>query len=224
MPKSLEEGWEDGEGGEEGRLPHPPRQWWDNSPLYVQVLHVCVSGLPFVAVFLTLTHTCIHTPVLRGRSASLWIHTSPPVDAVFSADRTNACALVIKAAVTGFSSEASSSLSLLLLQPQLSFSLYSFSNFSALSRSHITGGSIVLQEEHGESSHDHITPIFSSLPHWLPIHVRTAFKVTCKVLNGQAPSYLSDLFKTSYSILSKNTGLLSVLRVKKTSAGCRAFS
>uniref|UniRef100_A0A4W6D5N5 Reverse transcriptase domain-containing protein n=1 Tax=Lates calcarifer TaxID=8187 RepID=A0A4W6D5N5_LATCA len=76
---------------------------------------------------------------------------------------------------------------------------------------------------------DHITPVLASL-HWLPVHVRSDFKVllmTYKILNGLAPSYLSDLLNPyipSRALRSQSAGLLSVPRVKKKSAGCRAFS
>ena len=76
---------------------------------------------------------------------------------------------------------------------------------------------------------DHITPVLASL-HWLPIHVRSDFKVllmTYKIVNGYSPSYLSDLLKSytpTRTLRSQNTGLLSVPRVKKKSAGERAFS
>ena len=76
---------------------------------------------------------------------------------------------------------------------------------------------------------DHITPILSSL-HWLPIQARCDFKVlllTFKILNGLAPLYLSDLI-TEYSpvraLRSQNAGLLVIPRVKKISAGHRAFA
>lgn len=64
------------------------------------------------------THSHSHFQVLRGRRAHISLvseYTLPPVTVSFSADRTNACALVIKAAVTGFSSDAS--------PPSLSLSL-----------------------------------------------------------------------------------------------------
>ncbi len=72
---------------------------------------------------------------------------------------------------------------------------------------------------------DHVTPILASF-HWLPIHVRSDFKVllvTYKIVN----SYLSDLIKPYVpyrALCSQNIGLLCVPRVKKKSAGCRAFS
>ncbi|XP_068191806.1 uncharacterized protein [Antennarius striatus] len=76
---------------------------------------------------------------------------------------------------------------------------------------------------------DHITPVLAAL-HWLPIHVRSDFKVlllTYKSLNGLAPTYLSDLVKPytpTRALRSQNTGLLCVPRFKKKSAGQRAFS
>uniref|UniRef100_A0A667Z0D5 Reverse transcriptase domain-containing protein n=1 Tax=Myripristis murdjan TaxID=586833 RepID=A0A667Z0D5_9TELE len=76
---------------------------------------------------------------------------------------------------------------------------------------------------------DHITPILASL-HWLPVHIRSDFKVlllTYKILNGFAPSYLSDLLKPyipSRALRSQNAGLLCLPRIKKKSAGGRAFS
>ena len=48
---------------------------------------------------------------------------------------------------------------------------------------------------------DHITPILMSL-HWLPVHIRSGFNVLLMTVNS----------------------LLMVPRVKKKSAGCRAFS
>ncbi len=59
---------------------------------------------------------------------------------------------------------------------------------------------------------DHITPVLVSL-HWLPVHVRSHLKVllvTYKIINGFAPSYLSDLIKPyvlSHALCSQNTGL-----------------
>uniref|UniRef100_A0A671Y9A2 Reverse transcriptase domain-containing protein n=1 Tax=Sparus aurata TaxID=8175 RepID=A0A671Y9A2_SPAAU len=75
----------------------------------------------------------------------------------------------------------------------------------------------------------HITPILASL-HWLPVHLRSDFKVllmTYKTVHSIAPSYMSDLI-TPYiptrALRSENSGLLMVPRIKKKSAGCRAFS
>lgn len=102
-----------------------------------------MSGLPFIVMFLTLIHTHIHTPVHRGRDAHIGLVLNTHCDTLFSADRTNACTIVIKAAVTGFSSEASP-------PARSAVALSRFSNFSALSRSYITGGSMVLQENMGD--------------------------------------------------------------------------
>ena len=45
---------------------------------------------------------------------------------------------------------------------------------------------------------DHITPLLIEL-HWLPVEQRKIFKIllfTFKVVNGLAPSYLSELLET----------------------------
>ena len=76
---------------------------------------------------------------------------------------------------------------------------------------------------------DHITPILASL-HWLPITFRSDFKVlllTYKALHGLSPSYLKDLiipYSPSRSLRSSGAGLLSLPKVKKKSAGQRAFA
>ena len=76
---------------------------------------------------------------------------------------------------------------------------------------------------------DHITPILTSL-HWLPIQARSDFKVlllTYKSLHGLAPPYLSDLlipYVPSRALRSQDAGYLIVPRIKKKSAGSRAFS
>ncbi len=47
----------------------------------------------------------------------------------------------------------------------------------------------------GAKKHEHITPILASL-HWLPVSFRIQLKILLivfKALNGQAPSYISDL-------------------------------
>ena len=52
----------------------------------------------------------------------------------------------------------------------------------------------------GTRKRDHISPILASL-HWLPMRFRVDFKVLLlvfKALNGQAPSYITDLL-TPYS-------------------------
>uniref|UniRef100_A0A8C5CCP5 Reverse transcriptase domain-containing protein n=2 Tax=Gadus morhua TaxID=8049 RepID=A0A8C5CCP5_GADMO len=76
---------------------------------------------------------------------------------------------------------------------------------------------------------DHITPILASL-HWLPITFRSDFKVlllTYKALHGLSPLYLKDLiipYSPSRSLRSSGAGLLSLPKVKKKSAGQRAFA
>ena len=76
---------------------------------------------------------------------------------------------------------------------------------------------------------DHITPILASL-HWLPITFRSDFKLlllTYKALHGLSPSYLKDLiipYSLSRSLRSSGAGLLSLPKVKKKSAGQRAFA
>ena len=75
---------------------------------------------------------------------------------------------------------------------------------------------------------DHIIPILVSL-HWLPVHLRSDYRVllmTYKTVHGLAPSYMSDLITPSIptqTLRSQNSGLLMAPRVKKKSAGCRAF-
>ena len=75
----------------------------------------------------------------------------------------------------------------------------------------------------------HITTILASL-HWLPITSRSDFKVlllTYKALHGISPSYLKDViipYSPSRSLRSSGAGLLSLLKVKKKSAGQRAFA
>ncbi|XP_042341350.1 uncharacterized protein LOC121942262, partial [Plectropomus leopardus] len=76
---------------------------------------------------------------------------------------------------------------------------------------------------------DHISPVLASL-HWLPVKSRIEFKIlllTYKALNGQAPSYLSQLivpYQPSRSLRSENAGLLVVPKISKSRLGTRAFS
>ena len=71
--------------------------------------------------------------------------------------------------------------------------------------------------------------LFSPL-HWLPISFRSDFKVlllTYQALHGLSPSYLKDLiipYNPSRSLRSSGAGLLSLPKVKKKSAGQRAFA
>ena len=51
--------------------------------------------------------------------------------------------------------------------------------------------------------------------------------MTYKTVHGLAPSYMSDLIKPyipTQALSSQNSGFLVVPRIKKKSAGCRAFS
>ncbi len=81
----------------------------------------------------------------------------------------------------------------------------------------------------GAKRHDHITPILASL-HWLPVSFRIQFKILLivfKALNGQAPSYISDLisFKSaSKPLTSASKALLYVPRSRLQSKGDRAFA
>ena len=76
---------------------------------------------------------------------------------------------------------------------------------------------------------EHITPILNDL-HWLTIHNRIKFKLlllTYKVLNGFAPTYLSELiqpYKNHRNLRSNNQYLLRVPKSKTTTFGDRAFS
>ncbi|XP_068690995.1 uncharacterized protein [Montipora foliosa] len=76
---------------------------------------------------------------------------------------------------------------------------------------------------------EHVTPILNDL-HWLPIHNRIKFKIlllTYKVLNGFAPTYLSELiqaYKNQRNLHSNNQYLLRVPKSRTTTFGDRAFS
>ncbi len=66
----------------------------------------------------------------------------------------------------------------------------------------------------------HITPIIFHL-HWLPVSIRVQYKIillTFKALKSLAPSYLSDLLRSSIS------ELLCVPRFRLSSMGGRSFS
>ena len=70
----------------------------------------------------------------------------------------------------------------------------------------------------------HITPILAS-PHWLPIHIRSDYKVllmTYKTVHSLALSYMSDLITScipTRALRSQNSGLLTVPK----SVGCNHF-
>ena len=69
-----------------------------------------------------------------------------------------------------------------------------------------------------------------SCVHWLPIQKRIMFKlqliVTYKELNGQAPSYISELltnYKPSRNLRSRTKNLLTVPRSNTKTYGDRSF-
>ena len=112
---------------------------------------------------------------------------------------------------------------------------YCNSIFSGLPRSHLqplqriqnTAARLVTLSRKSE----HITPILRSL-HWLPVHHRITFKTllfTYKILNRQAPNYLSDLISLRSSTSSRSLRSSSKLQLTlgprtHTSYGDRAFS
>ena len=76
---------------------------------------------------------------------------------------------------------------------------------------------------------DHITPLLIDL-HWLPVQQRINFKIllfTYKIVNGLAPSYLSDLlipYVPSRTLRSADKLLLCQPSYRLKSYGSRAFS
>lgn len=81
----------------------------------------------------------------------------------------------------------------------------------------------------GTKKHAHISPVLASL-HWLPVNFRIQFKILLivfKALNGQAPSYISELINlqsTPRSLRSSNKILLQVPRSRLKLKGDRAFA
>ena len=81
----------------------------------------------------------------------------------------------------------------------------------------------------GARKRDHITPVLASL-HWLPVRYRIQFKVLLLVfmaLNGQAPSYISDLLSPYSNIRSLRSADQRLLRVRGSNLklkGGRAFA
>ena len=74
----------------------------------------------------------------------------------------------------------------------------------------------------------HITPVLKSL-HWLPVVQRCSFKtalLTFKILNGMAPSYLSELIKYHFPVrnLRSECDILLDVPKCKSSSGSRAFA
>ena len=74
----------------------------------------------------------------------------------------------------------------------------------------------------------HATPLLAQL-HWLPIKARIEFKILCltfKALNGQSPSYISDLLEAYIpprTLRSQDQCLLNVPKYKMTGFGKRTF-
>jgi hypothetical protein len=79
------------------------------------------------------------------------------------------------------------------------------------------------------AKYSHITPILKDL-HWLPVPKRIIFKIltlTFRCLNGNAPTYLSDLLEphtTARHLRSTNKSLLKVPKSNKKTYGDRAFA
>ncbi len=74
-----------------------------------------------------------------------------------------------------------------------------------------------------------ITPVLLFL-HWLPVHFKIELKIllfVCKVMNGPAPSYLSDLlslYSPGRGLRSSNQKLLLVPRSRLEKKGDQAFA
>ena len=77
--------------------------------------------------------------------------------------------------------------------------------------------------------YDHISPILQSL-HWLPVRQRISFKIllfTFKIINGQAPEYLSETItirQTARSLRSGKAVMLETPRTTTQAYGDRSFS
>ena len=75
---------------------------------------------------------------------------------------------------------------------------------------------------------NHITPVLKSL-HWLPVIQRCIFKtalMTFKVINGMAPSYLSELlqYHVPFRELRSAQDILLVVPKCNSSSGTRSFA
>ncbi len=78
----------------------------------------------------------------------------------------------------------------------------------------------------GTRKYEHITPALLSL-HWLPVHLKIIVFLVFKVLNGLAPSYLSELLSLrspGRCLRSSNQKLLLVPRSRLKKKGDRAFA
>ena len=77
--------------------------------------------------------------------------------------------------------------------------------------------------------YDHIKPVLKQL-HWLPVNQRINYKIlllTYKALNGQAPSYITELlepYTPARNLKSSSKNLLKIPLVKLVSYGHRCFS
>ena len=77
--------------------------------------------------------------------------------------------------------------------------------------------------------YDHIKPVLKQL-HWLPVNQRINYKIlllTYKALNGQAPSYITELLEPctpARNLRSSFKNLLKIPLVKLVSYGRKCFS
>ena len=77
--------------------------------------------------------------------------------------------------------------------------------------------------------YDHIKPVLRQL-HWLPVNQRINYKkllLTYKALNGQDPSYITELlepYTPARNLRSSSKNLLKIPLVKLVSYGDRCFS
>ena len=80
----------------------------------------------------------------------------------------------------------------------------------------------------GAKKFDHITPLLKEL-HWLPVSYRISFKIALmayKCINGQAPTYLSNLIEVKKPTRNLRSNSRTTLKVPlcKTATGSRAFT
>ena len=79
------------------------------------------------------------------------------------------------------------------------------------------------------NKYDHITPLLMEL-HWLPVEQRIKFKIlliTYKALNGQAPTYITDLlsyYRPARPLRSSTQNLLRNPRYNLKNYGGRSFA
>ena len=73
---------------------------------------------------------------------------------------------------------------------------------------------------------DHITPVLKQ-PHWLPVRYRIVFIILLpvyKVLNGTAPSHISELLNSERKLRSSSQHLLATPKARLKTHGERAFA